>query len=57
MTQKDKIREATIFAVRVKSIADSILSEGNDYDVQWHKSYCRQLRESSEALLKQLRGK
>ncbi len=55
MTQKDKIREAIMYAMRVKSIASSIKSEGDDYDMQWHKSYCRQLTEASEELLKKLR--
>ena len=55
MTQRDKIREAIMFAVRVKSIASSIKDEGNDYDMQWHKSYCKQLTEASEELLKKLR--
>lgn len=34
MTQKDKIRQAIIFAVKVKSIALDIKSEGDDYDMQ-----------------------
>ena len=55
MLQKEKIREAILFAMRVKSIAASIKSEGNDYDMQWHKSYCKQLTEASEELLKKLR--
>lgn len=55
MTQKDKIREAIMFAMRVKSIASSIKSEGDDYDMQWHKSYCEQLNNACEAVLKKLR--
>ena len=55
MTQKDKVREATIFAMRIKSIASSIKSEGDDYDMQWHKNYCKQLTEASEELLKKLK--
>ena len=55
MTQKDKIRESILFAMRIKSIASSIKSEGNDYDMQWHKNYCKQLTEASEELLKKLK--
>lgn len=44
-----------MFALRVKSLADSILHEGNDYDMQWHKSYCKQLKELSEEVLKKLK--
>ena len=55
MTQKEKIREAIMFAVRVKSIASSIKSEGDDYDMQWHKSYCKQLSNACDVVLKKLR--
>ena len=53
MTQKDKIVELKMALMRVKSIADSIRREGNDYDMQWHKSYCKQLDDvCTEALRK-----
>lgn len=55
MTQKEKIREAIIFAMRIKSIASSIKDEGDDYDMRWHKGYCKQLTEASEELLKKLK--
>lgn len=55
MTLKDKIREATLFAMRVKFIASDIKSEGDDYDMQWHKSYCKQLTEACDAILKILK--
>ena len=55
MTQKDKIREAILFAMRIKSIANSIKSEGDDYDMQWHKTYCTQLTASADDLLKKLK--
>ena len=55
MNQRDKIKESIMFAMRIKSIASSIKSEGDDYDMQWHKSYCKQLTEASEELLKKLR--
>ena len=52
MTQKDKIREAIMFAMRVKSIASSIKSEGDDYDMQWHKGYVKQLTNACDDILK-----
>ena len=55
MTQKDKIRLSVVFAKQIEFIADSILHEGNDYDMQWHKSYCKQLKELSEEVLKKLK--
>lgn len=55
MTQKEKIREAIMFAMRVKSIVSSIKSEGDDYNMQWHKDYCEQLNNACEAVLKKLR--
>lgn len=45
MTQKEKIIELKMALTRVKSIAESIRREGNDYDMSWHKSYCNQLEE------------
>ena len=55
MTQKDKIRQAIMFAMKVKSIASSIKSEGDDYDMQWHKGYCKQLADACDDVLKTLR--
>ena len=55
MTQKDKIRQAIIFVMKVKSIASDIKSEGDDYDMQWHKGYCKQLADACEDILKTLR--
>ena len=55
MTQKEKIQEAFLFAMRIKHIASSIKSEGDDYDMQWHKSYCRQLDSACEEILKKLK--
>jgi hypothetical protein len=55
MTQKDKIREAWCFAVRVKSIASSILHEGNDYDMRWHRGYVEQLNNACESIMKKLK--
>ena len=55
MTQKDKIREAIMFAMRVKSIASSIKSEGDDYDMQWHKGYVKQMTNACEYIIKKLK--
>ena len=55
MIQKDKIRESILFAMRVKSITASILREGNDYDMKWHKGYCEQLNNACENILKKLK--
>ena len=53
MTQREKITELKMALMRVKSIASSIKSEGDDYDMQWHKSYCKQLEDiCSETLRK-----
>lgn len=54
MTQKDKIRQAIIFVMKVKSIASDIKSEGDDYDMQWHKGYCKQLTDACDDILKTL---
>lgn len=55
MTQKDKIQKAFCFAARVNRMAESMMREGNDYDMSWHKSYCRQLKDASDQLLKDLK--
>ena len=55
MTQKDKIREAIMFATRVKSISSSIKSEGDDYDMSWHKKYCIQLTNAADELFRKLK--
>lgn len=55
MTQKEKLRESFMFAVRVGNIADNILKEGNDYDMQWHKGYCEQLKNAVDSILKKLK--
>lgn len=41
----------------MKSIARSIESEGNDYDMSWHKSYVKQIIDAADNLLKDLTGK
>lgn len=55
MTQKEKLAHAHMFVMRVQSIANSIQSEGNDYDVTWHKGYCEQLLNACDKMLKVLK--
>ena len=43
------------FVMRVKSIASSMLSEGNDYDMRWHRGYYEQLTNACESILKKLK--
>lgn len=57
MTQKEKINEAVMFAMRVKSIANNIKSDGDSYDMQWHKRYVEQLNNACESIIKKLNGR
>lgn len=57
MTQKEKIREAIMFAQRMKRIANNIKSEGDDYDMTWHKTYVAQITEAADEVLDTLLGK
>lgn len=57
MTQKEKINEAILFAMRVKNIANNIKSEGDNYDMQWHKGYVEQLNNACESILKKIKGR
>jgi hypothetical protein len=52
MTQKEKLGHARILAMRVKSIADSIKRECDDYDERWAFSYCKELTELADEFLK-----
>lgn len=56
MTQKEKLNEAFLFAMRVKNIANNIKSEGDNYDMQWHKGYVEQLNNACESILKKIKG-
>ena len=51
MTQKDKLNQARMFAIRVRSIASSIKADGNSYDMTWHRGYCEQLIEAADKIL------
>ena len=55
MTQKEKLIEAKCFIMRVKSIASSILEEGNDYDMSWHRGYCEMLTNACTSILNKLK--
>lgn len=51
MTQKEKLQQASIMAMRVQSIARSIERECKDYDETWALSYARDLKNISENFL------
>lgn len=57
MTQKEKLMQAVMFAQRMKRIANSIKSEGDDYDMTWHKAYVAQITEAADEVLDTLLGK
>lgn len=57
MTKTEKIQQAICFAMRVKSIASSIKSEGDDYDMRWHKGYCEQLTNTCDSFLDKVTSK
>lgn len=55
MTQQEKIRKAIMFALSMKSVASSIKSEGDDYDMKWHRRYVENINSKADELLKALR--
>ena len=55
MTQKEKIQKAILLANKIKYIASEIKSEGDDYDMTWHKRYCKELEEASSDFLKAIK--
>lgn len=57
MTQQERLTQAIMFAQRMKRIAHSIKSEGDGYDMKWHKAYVSQIIEASDELLDILMGK
>ena len=57
MIQKEKLMQAVMFAQRMKRIANNIKSEGDDYDMKWHKTYVSQIIEAADGLLDTLLGK
>lgn len=52
MTQKERLMHARVFAVRVKSIAEDIRRECDDYDERWAFSYCKELTNLADEYLK-----
>lgn len=52
MTQKDKLREATKMAIGVRSIANSIRCDANEYDTRWPLTYADSLDRLADSFLK-----
>jgi hypothetical protein len=55
MTQKEKLMHARVFANQVKSIAEDIKRECDDYDERWAFSYCKSLINLANDFLKLLK--
>lgn len=51
MTQKEKLQQASMMAMRVQSIARSIERECKGYDETWALSYVRDLKNIAENFL------
>lgn len=51
MTQKEKIIKALQFAQSMRNTAKRIEWEGNDYDMQWHKPYVKEILSSADELI------
>ena len=49
--------QAVMFAQRMKRIANNIKSEGDDYDMTWHKTYVAQITDAADEVLDTLLGK
>ena len=55
MKTKAELRgQAIRFAMRIKAVAKSIESEGDDYDMKWHRRYCKQLSDASDEFINKL---
>lgn len=52
MTQKEKLQQASMMAMRVQSIARNIERECKDYDETWALSYVRDLKNITDNFLK-----
>lgn len=52
MTQKEKLHQAEMMALRVLSIAISIERECKDYDETWALSYTQDLKNIADKFLK-----
>ena len=52
MTQKEKLQQAEMMAMRVQSIARSIERECEDYDETWALNYTRDLKNIADNFLK-----
>lgn len=51
MTQKDKLKEATMMAMQVKSLAGQLRYDAKDYDVQWPRPYADRLEQLANHFL------
>ena len=52
MTQKEKLREATMMAMQIKSVAASIRFDARDYDCQFPIPHAKRLEEIADRFLK-----
>lgn len=57
MTQKDKIREALMFATKVKSMANSLKRDARDFDVKFPLRTAELMEEEANNLIKKLNSK
>ena len=52
MTQKEKLQQASMMAIRVQNIARNIEKDCKDYDETWALSYARDLKNIADNFLK-----
>lgn len=57
MTQKDKIREALMFATKVKSMANSLKRDARDFDVKFPLKTAELMEEEANNLIKKLNSR
>lgn len=57
MTQKDKIREALMFATKVKSMATSLKRDARDFDVKFPLRTAELMEEEADNLIKKLNSR
>ena len=55
MTKLDKIHQATIFALRMKTTANALRAESQSYDETWACRYATTITEECDKLLKILK--
>ncbi len=52
MTQKEKLKEATMMALEIRSIANNIRYDAKDYDTKWSLAYADRLECLANKFLK-----